>query len=43
MKEKKVYYYFKSNNTEREMKIYLLLLENRHYTYVTKPHILLKY
>ena len=33
----------KSNNTEREIKIYLLLLENKHYTYVTKPHILLKY
>ena len=39
----KVYYHFKSKNTGRETKIYLLLLENKHYTYVTKPHILLKY
>ena len=39
---KKVYYHFKSKNIEREIKIYLLLLENKHYTYVTKLHILLK-
>ena len=40
---KKMYYHFKSKNTGRETKIFLLLLENKHYTYVTKPDILLKY
>ena len=40
---KKVSYLFKSNNNEtRENKIYLLLLENKHHTYVSKPNILLK-
>ena len=38
-----MYYHFKSKNTGRETKIFLLLLENKHYTYVTKPDILLKY
>ena len=32
---------FERNN--KSIKIYLLLLENKHYTYVTKPQILLKY
>ena len=41
---KKVYYHFKSKYIEkRRTKIFLLLLENKHYTYVTKPHILSKY
>ena len=37
-----VYYHFKSKNRDRENKIYLLLLENKHYTCVSKPHILSK-
>ena len=40
---KRMYYHFKSKNTGRNIKIHLLLVENKHYTYVTKPHILLKY
>ena len=42
--KKKVYYHFKSKHImTRRTKVFLLLLENKHYTYVTKPHILSKY
>ena len=40
---KKVYYHFKSKNLITKNKIFLLLLKDKHYTYVTKPHLLLKY
>ena len=40
---KRVYCHFKSKNTGREIKIHLLLLENKHYTYVSKTRILSKY
>ena len=41
-KNQEISYLSRSKNTTRENKIYLLFLENKHYTYVTKPHILLK-
>ena len=43
-KDKKVSYHFKSKYIgKRRNKIFLLLLENKHYTYVTKPKFLLEY
>ena len=37
--KKKVYYHFKSKNTGRKIKIYLLLLENKHYIYFSRPNM----
>ena len=42
--KKELYYHFKSKFIgKRENKIILLLLEDKRYTYVTKPHVLRKY